>query len=205
MNLHNTAEALAAKQHELDLLVGSRRHGPEFGILYNEVLRLERTLAQERGEPHADVFQLGDVWDGMLAYFPTVVGDAFGCSVVFEAKERTAHAVLHFSGVAGYKQTDVNDEIIEGHPLNGKGLSAWGSFVVKNSPWIQELEAVDRVHPQHDPDRWRKSQHYLLSFKDQMFEAIAQDLQQVGVFATEDEALAQALSLLNSRRHRPRP
>ena len=59
----------------------------------------------------------------------------------------------------------------------GKGLKAYGSFVVKNSSWLRELQSVDAAHPQHDPERWRKSQHYLLCFKDRMFEAIAQEVQ----------------------------
>jgi len=196
MDLQDTAEVLAAKRNELDSLVQSHRYGPEFGMLHDEVLRLERVLADERGEPHAVVLQLGDVWDGMLAYFPTVVGAAFSCAVVFETKKRTAYAVVNFLSIAGYKLTDISDEIIEGHALTGKGLTAYGTFIVKNSPWLSELQSVDSVHPQHDPERWRKSRHYLLCFKDSLFEAIAQDVQVVGTFATKNEALERALELL---------
>lgn len=54
---------------------------------------------------------------------------------------------------------------------------------MKHSAWIAELEAIDRVHPQ----RWRNVQHYLLCFKDRMFEAIALGVQQLGTFGSTDE------------------
>ena len=197
---NSTAEALDALNRELASLLSQRRLGPEYGAIHDEALRLERILAEERGEPYAAVFPLGDVWEGMLAYSPTVAGNAFSCTVVFETKKRTAYAVVSFLRIAGYKLTDISDEIIEGHALIGKGLKAYGSFVVKNSSWLRELQSVDAVHPQHDPERWRKSQHYLLCFKDRMFEAIAQEVQVVGTFATKNEALERTLGLVSSPR-----
>ena len=80
-----------------------------------------------------------------MAYFPIVVGGGFSCAIVFATKAQQ-HAVLGFGSIAGYKLTDVSDETIEGHPLTGKGLAAHRAFLVKNSPWIKELEAIDRVH-----------------------------------------------------------
>jgi predicted GIY-YIG superfamily endonuclease len=50
--------------------------------------------------------------------------------------------------------------------------------------------------------RWRQSEHYLLCFKDRMFEAIAQEMRVVGSFATQVEALEHAISELSVRRLR---
>jgi hypothetical protein len=189
MSADNTEETLKAKSRALEQMVQQRRFGPEYWTLHDDVLRLERVLAEMRGEPHAVELSLerGQAWPGM-AHFTTVGGDSFNCSVLFITQTRE-HMALSFSSVAGYKLTDVSDEVIEGHPLTGKGLTAYGAFVVKNSPWVKELESIDRVHPQHAPERWRTSQHYLLCFKDRMFEAIARNVQLTGPFSTVDEAL----------------
>jgi hypothetical protein len=192
MSTDSTKETLEAKGRALELMVQQRRFGPEYRALHDEVLRLERVLADKRGEPHAVEFSLGQAWHGM-AHFCAVVGDSFSCAVVFTTLKRQ-HVMLSFSSVAGYKVTDVSDEIIEGHPLTGKGLTAYGAFVVKNSPWIEELESIDRVHPQHAPERWRTSKHYLICFKDRLFEAVAQDVQLAGTFGKVEEALNQAVA-----------
>ena len=91
---------------------------------------------------------------------------------------------------------DVGDEIIEAHPLTGKGLTAYRTFLVKNSPWVKELEEIDKSHPQHDAMRWRKLQHYMLCFKDRIFEAISETSELLGTFPTLDEAIRQALMQL---------
>jgi hypothetical protein len=202
MSSEGIADVLAAKSRELEMMRQQRRLGPESYALYEEVLGLERALAEQRCEAYAVPFPLGEVWNGLLAYYPILVGDAFSCALVFETPRRTRHAVLSFLRTAGCKLTDVADEVIDGHTLTGKGLAAHGSFVVKNSPWLAELEAVDRTHPQHDPQRWRQSEHYLLCFKDRMFEAIAQEIRVVGSFATQVEALEHAISELSVRRRR---
>jgi hypothetical protein len=198
MNKSSPEELLDAKTRALEHLVQQRRFGPEYRALHDEVLNLERVIADSRGEPHAVEFSLGENWGGM-AHFSTVVGNSFGCAVVLVTQTRE-HVALGFSSVAGYKLTDVSDEIIQGHPLTGKGLTAYGAFVVRHSPWINELELIDRVHPQHSAARWRASRHYLLAFKDRMFEAIAQDVQHIGTFGGADEAFNRALEHVGAKR-----
>lgn len=200
MQLEDIEKALATKSRELELLRQQRRLGAEAHALHDEVLVLERALAEQRGEAHAVPFPLGEGWSGQLACSPILVANAFRCALVFETHRRTRHAVLSFLRTTGCKLTDVGDEVIDGHALTGKGLSAYGSFVVKNSPWLAELEAVDRTHPQHDAQRWRRSEHHLLCFKDRMFEAIAEEVQIIGTFGMQTDALEHALSQIN--RHR---
>jgi hypothetical protein len=190
-------DALAAKSSELAQRTRRRQFGAEYFELEQEVLRLERAVADQRGEPHAVEMPLGDVLNG-TPLMSAVIGDASSCALVF-ATNAHGYAVLQFRLTVGYKLTGVGDEIIRGHALTGRGLDPWCGFVVKNSPWLAELEAVDRIHPQHHPENWRKKQHYLLSFKDRMFEAIAQDVHVVGVFATEEDAIQQALNLIRKR------
>jgi hypothetical protein len=190
MTRSGTEDLLAARRQTLELLLQQRRSGPEIHALQDEVLDLERAVAAERAEPHAVPWSPGEIWNGM-AYSPVVFGDAFGCAIVFATRART-QAVVSFRTAAGYRLTDISDETIEGHPLTGRGLIAYRAFIVKNSPWVAELEAIDKVHPQHDAERWRTSQHYLLCFKDRMFEAICRDVQVLGVFGAFDDALRRA-------------
>jgi hypothetical protein len=194
MSKDSVEEILNAKNRALEQMVQQRRFGLEYRTLHDEILHLERVLAETHGEPHAVELSLGEGWGGM-AHFSVVVGNSFRCAVVFVTKMRE-HSALGFSSVAGYKLTDVSDEIIEGHWLTGKGLTAYGAFVVKHSPWINELELVDRVHPQHSAERWQMSRHYLLCFKDRMFEAIAQDVRHIGTFGSADEAFNRAVKHL---------
>ncbi len=197
MSVDNVVDLLATKRDSLSLLVQQRRFGPEYRILLDEVLQLERAVAERRGEPHAVEVALA-AWNGM-AYYPMVFGSASNCAIVFATRERE-YATFAFSEAAGYKLTDVSDETIQGHPLTGKGLTPYRAFVVKNSQWIGELEAVDRVHPQHVAEKWHNSHHYLLCFKDRMFEAIAQDVQLIGTFRASAEALGQAMRHVESAR-----
>jgi hypothetical protein len=190
-------DALAARSSELAQRARRRQFGAEYFALEQEVLHLERAVAEQRGEPHAVEMPMGDVLSG-TPLMSAVFGNAFSCAIVFPTKARQ-YAVLQFLLTEGYKLTGVGDETIRGHSLTGRGLDPWCAFVVKNSPWLAGLEAVDRTHPQHRPETWRKRQHYLLSFKDNMFEAIAQDVQLVGIFTTEEEALEHAWNLIRKR------
>jgi hypothetical protein len=66
-----------------------------------------------------------------------------------------------------------NDEVIEGHPLHGKGLGAYQAHIVANSKWIEEVKLSNSVHPRFSPNSWANAKHYLLLFHDEMFECIA--------------------------------
>jgi hypothetical protein len=194
MSIEELESAIAHRVRSLDEMVRDRSFGPDYRRLRNELLELERSLAGERRQEHVLEISLGDAWNG-TAYSPVVIGGAFDCVIAYATKDGR-HAAIGFRSIAGYKLTDVSDEILAGHRLTGRGLAAYRAFEVRNSTWIEELESVDRFHPQHSSDRWRTSRHYLLSFKDRMFEAISSRIEVVGIFSTSHEAVASAQSLL---------
>jgi hypothetical protein len=66
-----------------------------------------------------------------------------------------------------------NDEVLHGHPLDGRGLHVYGAFSVENSCWIKELEAINSVHSQYSPDAWKGVKHFILCFHDSTFECVA--------------------------------
>ena len=197
MREHEIANALAEKASALDAMVAQRKFGPEYVTLSHEVLALERQLAETRQEPHAVEWSAGTEWNGMCS-FPTVIGNGLRCAIMWTTKTRE-HAVLVFRSLAGYRLSDVGDEIIDAHPLTGKGLAPYRAFVVERSPWLAELRAIDSVHPGHDAARWTAMQHYLMSFKDRMFEALATETRFVGVFPTFDKATTAAIAEIEGR------
>ena len=66
-----------------------------------------------------------------------------------------------------------NDEVFEGHPLNGKGLEAYGAQRVVNSQWLKELEKINSVHRMYRPESWRDRTHFVFWFHDSTFECVA--------------------------------
>jgi len=67
-----------------------------------------------------------------------------------------------------------NDEAFSGHRLAVKGLEPYGAFEVLHSEWIQQLEAMNAVHPRHDRARFMEGKrHLILTFHDSTFECVA--------------------------------
>ena len=101
----------------------------------------------------------------VLAYYcpPHDVVDALDHVIV------TLHAIAHYFG-------GPNDEALNEHPLYARGLRSYGIFEIENSSWIRTLEVRNRVHPHHDPQRFRHLKHFVFTFHDSLFEAILSDV-----------------------------
>ncbi len=83
-------------------------------------------------------------------------------------------ALVQFQACLSAKIGAPNDEAHEGHPLFGRGLEPYTAQVVENSPWLAELENINKVHSNYQPERWRGLKHYVLWFHDKTFECIAE-------------------------------
>jgi hypothetical protein len=88
-----------------------------------------------------------------------------------------------------------NDEVFEGHPLNGNGLHGYTAQRVVNSKWLAELEAINSVHRLYDPTRWRKLNHYIFWFHDTTFECVAESFR----FVVFHESMADLLARVCQR------
>ncbi len=66
-----------------------------------------------------------------------------------------------------------NDEVLHGHRLHGRGLEPYAAHVVERSAWVAEIQEINSVHAQYDPAHWTQVRHYLLTFHDSTFEALA--------------------------------
>jgi hypothetical protein len=104
-----------------------------------------------------------------------------------------AVAVIRFPLVHIFQFGEPNDEALRGHPLSKSGLQFYSVQRVENSPWLQELERRNSLHPQHDRDRFLEDKvHYIFTFQDSTLECVATEREhwkpQVQVCASKEEA-----------------
>jgi hypothetical protein len=164
----------------------------EFHAALEDVLRLERLVAEKKEEPYATKWLSSPAWEGMTLDC-TVFGNQSTCLVQFETKPKSGRInIIEFGKIAGYKLTDINDEVLDAHPFAGRGLTAYGAFIIHNSPWLREIEAINESHPQYSTKQWQKS-HYMLCFKDRLFESIAGSFEFLGTYETVQAATRTAL------------
>lgn len=85
--------------------------------------------------------------------------------------------VLRWEGVRWNAWGAPNDEARWGHPLWSKGLGEilW-SGVVQDSALLSELEHRNRVHPRHDPSRYRSLTHWVVLTKERTAEVAGASL-----------------------------
>ncbi len=163
----------------------------EYHAANQEVLRLERQLAAAKGEEYAEPCGFPLKWDAgapmphlmvsdsraLLAFLlsePDPSWDGSYVTVKSPADDRPEPlGRVEFDGCISAKLGAPNDEVFEGHPLDGRGLEAYGAQRVVNSRWLRELEAINSVHRCHLPESWRDRTHFVFWFHDSTFECVA--------------------------------
>ena len=163
----------------------------EFLAAHAEVLALEREVASAKAEEYAVRLDFPVKWDAgaplpyllmndykvfltFYVYQPDPNWDGTYVTVKNPADGSVESlAVVEFQRCLSARMGTPNDEVFTGHPLCGKGLEGYTAQVVKNSRWLKELEAINRVHPQYDPAMWTGLTHYIFWFHDSTFECIA--------------------------------
>jgi hypothetical protein len=83
-----------------------------------------------------------------------------GLDVLDEHSDFAAVVVLRFAHVLASYLGVPNEEAISGHPLASSGLRPFEFVRVAPSPWIAELERMNRVHEHHDPARSGRLSHF---------------------------------------------
>jgi hypothetical protein len=120
----------------------------------------------------------------LLAYFLDARDpDWDGTSVrVVSPESREPAVIISFRPYYASLFGPPNDEAFAGHPLAGRGLIPYGSFLVERSSWVRALERMNAVHPQHDAksflSHWK---HFVFAFHDSTFECVAADYEVVEV------------------------
>lgn len=164
----------------------------EYLAAHEAVLTAERDLAAALGEPYAVPLEFPAQWDvgaplphllqndhrTFLLFLLADAGVRPSSSFVTVVSPRDASpsnlAIVEFTGCVCSKMGTPNDEVYQGHPLQGKGFTGYRPLRVVNSAWIKELETINSVHSAYRPERWRTLAHYILGFHDCTFECVAQ-------------------------------
>lgn len=152
---------------------------------------MEREVAAENNEEYAVRIEFPVQWDtgaplphlfvnDNRAYLSFYIHDRDpewdGTYVkVIDPKNETpvSLALVEFKSCSIAKLGAPNDEVFHGHPLNGKGLECYAPLVVKNSKWLEEIKAINKVHSYYKEEHWFNRNHYLFGFHDSTFECIA--------------------------------
>lgn len=136
----------------------------EYHAAHQEVLRLERSLAAAKSEEYAEPCGFPLKWGAGAPMPHLMVNDnrALLASLLSEPapawdgnyvtiksptnEQPEPLGLVEFDGCISAKLGAPNDEVFEGHPLNGRGLEGYTAQRVVNSRWQKELEAINSVH-----------------------------------------------------------
>lgn len=143
------------------------------------VLSLERKIAAERMDEYAETIEFPVKWD-IGAPMPHRLANGHRTFLLFylpdsysEGSRTESIALAQFHQCVSSKLGDPNEDVLRFHLLYGKGLEPYTAQIVRNSKWVNELEAINKMHPQYDQDFWRTLKHYILWFHDETFECVA--------------------------------
>ncbi len=197
-NSASLEERLAQAKHRLKAataaLAPKHKGGEikEFRTAHDEVLRLERAVADSRNELYAVPCDFPVKWDigaplpfllcndyrTFLTFYisePDPDWDGTYVKVVDPASaEKVSLCMVTFKNCTTAKLGHPNDEAQCGHPLAGRGLQGYTAQIVKNSPWLKEVAKTNSAHPKHSPDSWTSLNHYVFWFHDSTFECLAE-------------------------------
>ena len=183
-------EAQARKDKARSAL-SSHHKGEEYEVARQELLKVERELAAQKGEPYAIPLQFSVQWS-VGASLPHLLVNEDKAFLIFYVNQPdpdwdgtdvrlvdpgddspVSLALVEFEQCRSAKLGAPNNEVLAGHYLYGKGLEAYSVQIVKNSPWLEEVKATNKVHPLFRADSWSDLTHYIFWFHDTTFECIA--------------------------------
>jgi hypothetical protein len=188
-------DARERQRRAIEALAPKHRGGEveEFESAHAAVRDAERALAAAKGEQYVVEIPFPVKWD-TGAPLPHLLQSDDRTFLMFRLRNidpnwdgtyvHVRHAgspemeklgVVEFERCICTKMGTPNDEVLRGHPLDGKGLVGYRAQRVENSNWLKELEAINAVHNYYKPDGWRTLKHYILPFHDSTFECVAKD------------------------------
>lgn len=185
----------------------------EYQAANKDVLRLERSLATEKGDEYAESLEFPVRWDigaplphlvasdslTLLAFLLSDVDPNWDGSYVTVKDPASGTletlALVEFEHCVSAKLGSPNDEVFHGHRLEGRGLEPYTAQRVLNSRWLKELEGINSVHRMYRPQLWQDLNHYIFWFHDSTFECVAQSFR----VETFRESMAAMLSRMVRR------
>lgn len=84
-------------------------------------------------------------------------------------------ALVEFELYQSYMFGAPNDEAFSSHPLAARGLHPYAAFRIDDSSWVRQLERMNSVHPNHNPNKFQELKHFVFAFHDSSFECVAKN------------------------------
>ena len=123
------------------------------------------------------------------APIPVVVASEYRTLFAFETREARIQTA-EFIGCTCVRFGFPNDEVLDGHPLWGRGLTFYRAHEVIDSTWLADLRAIESVHDQAPETPFAESSHFVLTFHDSTLEAVARRIALGNAYETVADALA---------------
>lgn len=188
---------LALKSAESELAKATAALGPRhlggemeaYERAYQTLLDAEREFAAAEARPYAVPEPCALKWD-VGAPMPTLLqSDSRTILLFYLGDEAEAVGVLDFGHCHATCFGNPGDEAFEGDPVHGAGFEPYRAMRIVNSPWIASLQAMDSIHPHHDPSSYTMAKHLIFPFHDTTFECVAHAFKS----STEAGPLAEAV------------
>jgi hypothetical protein len=123
----------------------------------------------------------------------TVLATGVNVFLVHPARAPGAWAIVRFTRPEGVRYGGPNLEVIEAHPLGSRAIPG-ELYILRGSPWHQEMEAMNAVHAQYETERWTRINHYFSFLWDHTFECLAMGVEGEAIQMSFLEVMAHVAS-----------
>ncbi len=130
------------------------------------ILVIERKLSEIRNLEYAEEIDI-DLIVGFDWYCVSSFREDtyLVCDLLGDRKDKYKSVIFRFTHSVETRFGGLNDEVLDQHPLYGRGLDICGFFVVKNSEWKSSLQNKMKTHICYNEKFWSKVEHYLFRDK----------------------------------------
>lgn len=141
------------------------------------ILLIERKLSEIRNLEYAEEIGI-DLIVGFDWYcVSSFTEDTYlVCDLPGDRQDKYKSAIFRFTHSMETRFGGLNDEVLDQHPLYGRGLDICGFFVVKNSEWKSSLQNKMKTHECYNEKFWSEVEHYLFRDKGGEIACLATDI-----------------------------
>lgn len=104
-------------------------------------------------------------------------------------------AVLEFDSCLAFKFGGPNDELLQQHPYYKAGVGFYSFYEMIESEWLKSIIDLNRTHPRFSEYIFEDCKHYVITFKDSMFECIADSYS----LQCSNDSMAQSITRLSDK------
>jgi hypothetical protein len=208
MDKSNFVTDLENARAKMQQMIGSPINLEDFRAARAVVLECERKVAAERGDEYAESISFPMRWNAG-APSPHLLVNGRNTYLLFDMPDTLLESdmgeqvgLVIFNQCISAKFGSLNEEVLSGHPLFGKGLDSSSVQIIRNSRWLDEVERVNKAHPQYNPSKWRTLNHYIFWFHDETYECLASSFDVEIIAKRMQDAIKEVAERLSYYSHR---